>query len=209
MTSLASPSSGDETHPAAPPATQLAKLRPGRVWYWVALLVFLAGAAWAAVGLVTLNNKIDSFQRVALPGAGKVSLDHSGGYVIYYEGPGAADGNIPAFNVKVTPASAPAAVESLEAYSGGLTYNFGSREGRAVLTLGVAQPGTFVIEAPGAPAVSGGSSLAVGSSIGGGIVRIAVPATVAILGAISGAIAIFFVRRSRAKRARSPAPDVV
>jgi hypothetical protein len=100
----------------------------------------------------------------------------------------------------VTAASALAAVESLEAYSSGLSYSFGSREGRAVLTLGVAQPGWFVIEAPGAPAVSGGSSLAVGSSIGGGIVRIAVPATAAILGAISGAIAIF-VRRSRARRA--------
>jgi hypothetical protein len=59
------------------------------------LLVFLGGVAWVAVGLVTLNNKIDSFQRVALPGPGEVSLDHSGGYVIYYEGPGAADGNVP------------------------------------------------------------------------------------------------------------------
>jgi len=34
--------------------------------------------------------------RVAAPGSGEVSLDHSGGYVIYYEGPGAADGNVPA-----------------------------------------------------------------------------------------------------------------
>jgi hypothetical protein len=206
MASLASPSGGDEARPSAPPATPLAKLRPGRVWYWVALLVFLGGATWVAVGLVTLNNKIDSFQRVAIPGIGEVSLDHSGGYVIYYEGPGAADGNVPAFDVTVTAASALAAVESLETYSSGLSYSFGSREGRAVLTLGVAQPGWFVIEAPGAPAVSGGSSLAVGSSIGGGIVRIAVPATAAILGAISGAIAIFFARRSQAKRARSPAP---
>ena len=206
MASLASPSGGDEARPSAPPATPLAKLRPGRVWYWVALLVFLGGATWVAVGLVTLNNKIDSFQRVAIPGIGEVSLDHSGGYVIYYEGPGAADGNVPAFDVTVTAASALAAVESLEAYSSGLSYSFGSREGRAVLTLGVAQPGWFEIEAPGAPAVSGGSSLAVGPSIGGGIVRIAVPATAAILGAISGAIAIFFVRRSQAKRARSPAP---
>jgi hypothetical protein len=167
MASLASPSGGDEAGPSAPPATPLAKLRPGRVWYWVALLVFLGGATWVAVGLVTLNNKIDSFQRVAIPGIGEVSLDHSGGYVIYYEGPGAADGNVPAFDVTVTAASALAAVESLETYSSGLSYSFGSREGRAVLTLGVAQPGWFVIEAPGAPAVSGGSSLAVGSSIGG------------------------------------------
>jgi hypothetical protein len=209
MASLASSGGGDETHPAAPPATPLAKLRPGRVWYWVALLVFLAGAAWLVVGLFTLNNKIDSFQRVALPGTGMVSLDHSGGYVIYYEGPGAADGNIPAFDVTVTPGWAPAAVESLDTYSSGLTYSFGSREGRAVLTLTVAQPGRFLIGAPDAPAVSGGSSLAVGPSIAGGIMRIAVPATVAIIGAVGGAITIALVRRSRAKRARPQAPDAV
>jgi hypothetical protein len=203
MASLASPSGGDEAHPVAAPATTPAKLRPSRVWYLAALLVFLAGAAWAVVGVVTLNNKIDSFQRMAFPGTSEITLDHRGGYVIYYEGP---DGNVPAFDLTVTPVAAPAAVESLDTYSNGLTYSFGSREGSAVITLDVAQPGRFLFEATGAPAVPGGSSLAVGSSIAGSIVRIAVPATIAILAAIGGAIAIALVRRSRAKRARSPAP---
>ena len=63
-------------------------LRPGRVWYWVALLVFVAGVAWLVLGLVLFNGRIDSFQRVAAARTGEVSLDHSGGYVIYYEGPG-------------------------------------------------------------------------------------------------------------------------
>jgi hypothetical protein len=176
------------------------------VWYLAALLVFLAGAAWTVVGVVTLSNKIDSFQRVAFPGPGEITLDHRGGYVIYYEGPGAADGNVPAFDLTVTPVAAPAAVESLDTYSNGLTYSFGSREGSAVVTLDVAQPGRFLFEATGASAVAGGSSLAVGSSIAGGLLGIFVPATIAILAAIGGAIAIFFVRRSRAKRVQSPAP---
>jgi hypothetical protein len=176
------------------------------VWYWVALLVFLAGAAWVVLGLVMLNSQIDSFQRVALPGKGEVSLDHSGDYVIYYEGPGAAAGNVPAFEITVTPVSAPATVQSLEAYSGSVTYSFGSREGRAVLALEVARPGRFLIEAPGAPAVAGRNSLAVGSSVAGSIVRIAVVGAVAILAAVGGAIAIAIVRHSRAKRTRSPAP---
>jgi hypothetical protein len=175
------------------------------VWYWVALLIFGAGVAWLALGLVMLNNQIDSFQRVALPGTSEVSLDHSGGYVIYYEGAGAAEGNIPAFDLVVTPATAAAEVQSLDAYSGSLTYSFGSREGSAVLTLEVTQPGRYLIEAPDAPAVAGGSSLAVGPSIAGSIVRIAAPSAVAMLAAIGGAIAIAIVRHSRAKRARSPA----
>jgi len=72
------------------------KLRPSRAWYWVALVVFLAGVGWLGGRLYMLAQQVDSFQRVAAPGSGEVSLDHSGGYVIYYEGPGAADGNVPA-----------------------------------------------------------------------------------------------------------------
>ena len=196
---------GDEVQPAAAPVAPPVKLRPGRVWYLVALLVFVAGVAWVVLGLVQLNSRIDSFQRVALPGSGEVSLDHSGGYVIYYEGAGAADGNIPNFNVTVTPVAPPAAVQSLSAYSGNVTYTFGSQEGRAVLSLDIAQPGRFQIEADDAPVIAGGSSLAVGGSIAGGIVGILVPSLVAMLAAVAGAIVIAIVRRSRARRGQSPA----
>jgi hypothetical protein len=206
MASPAGPGGGDEAHPAAASEAPPARLRPGRVWYWVALLVFLAAMAWLGLSLVLLNGRIDSFQRVAVPGSGEVSLDHSGDYVIYYEGPGAAEGNVPPFDITVTPVSAPAAVQSLDPYTTSVSYSFGSREGRAVLTLEVAQPGTFVIEATDAPGVAGGSSLAVGSSIAGDIVRGVVPSAIATVAAISGAIVIAIVRHSRAKRARSLAP---
>ncbi len=144
-----------------------------------------------------LGERVDSFQRVALPGEGEVSLDHSGGYVIYYEGPGAEAGNVPAFTVNVTPRSASAAVPDLEVYESSLTYSFGSREGRAVLTLQVASHGTFLIEATGGPATSGGSSLAIGSSIAGRIVGIVLPATSLMVVAGGGAIAVAIVRRRR------------
>jgi hypothetical protein len=174
----------------------------------VALLVFVAGMAWLGLSLVLLNGRIDSFERVAVPGSGEVSLDHSGDYVIYYEGLGAAEGNVPDFNVTVNPAAAPAAVQSLDVYSGvGLSYTFGAREGQAVLTLEVAQPGRFLIEATtDAADVAGGRSLAVGSSIAGGIVSGALPGAIAMVAAIGGAIAIAAVRHTRAERARSLAP---
>jgi hypothetical protein len=194
---------GQEGHfpgpPGQPPAaaTPPAKLRPARAWYRVALVVFLAGVGWLGGGLYLLVERVDSFQRVALPGEGEVSLDHSGGYVIYYEGPGAEAGNIPDFTVNVTRRSTSAAVQALEPYESSLTYSFGSREGRAVLTLQVASPGTFLIEAPDAPATSGDSSLAIGSSIAGRIVGIAVPSAVLMVVAVGGAIAIAIVRRRR------------
>jgi hypothetical protein len=86
-----------------------------------------------------------------------------------------------------------------------LNYSFGAREGCAVLTLEVAQPGRFLIEATtDAPVVA--SSLAVGSSIAGGLVRAGLPSAIAMVAAISGAIVIAIVRHSRAKRAQSLAP---
>jgi hypothetical protein len=199
---------GQEGHfpgpPGQPPAaaTPPAKLRPARAWYWVALVVFLAGAGWLGAGLYLLVEQVDSFQRVALPGEGEVSLDHSGGHVIYYEGPGADAGSIPDFTVNVTPRSASAAVQSLESYESLLTYSFGSREGRAVLTLQVASPGTFLIEATDAPATSGDRSLAIGSSIAGRIVGIAVPSTVLMVVAVGGAIALAIVRHRRRRSLR-------
>jgi hypothetical protein len=92
------PGSGDAAD-AEPLAAPPARLRPGRVWYPVALAVIVAGVAWLLVGLAAFNRQIDSFQRVALPGDGEITLAHGGGYVIYYEGPGAAAGNAPALPV--------------------------------------------------------------------------------------------------------------
>src|SRR2546430_8890365 len=94
---------------AAPAAAPKAKIRPGRIWYLVALLVLLAGVAWLVVGLLSISSRVDSFPRVAIPAGGQITLDHSGDYVIYYEGPGAQSGQIPAFRVRVTPASPGAA----------------------------------------------------------------------------------------------------
>ena len=203
------PSDGEqEGHPPArppvPPAAPApVRLRPSRAWYWVALAVFLAGAGWLGGRVYMLAQQVDSFQRVAAPGSGEVSLDHSGGYVIYYEGPGAADGNVPAYDVNVTARSQSSAPMSLEAYSGSLTYSFGSREGRAVLTLEVAGPGTVLIEVADGGATPGDSSLAIGSSIAGDIVGIVVPALVLMLVGVGGAIAVAIIRHRRRRVLRA------
>jgi hypothetical protein len=169
----------------------------------VALAVFLAGAGWLGGRLYMLGQQVDSFQRVAAPGSGEVNLDHSGGYVLYYEGPGAADGNVPAYDVNVTARSQSSAPMSLEAYSGSLTYSFGSREGRAVLTLEVAGPGTVLIEVTNGGATEGDSSLAIGSSIAGDIVGIVVPAVVLMLVGVGGAIAVAIIRYRRRRVLRA------
>ena len=187
---------------AAPPA----KIRPGRIWYLVALLVFLGGAAWVVFGVMSVLSEVDSFPRVPIPAGGQVSLDHAGGYVIYYEGPGAQSGQIPAFRIRVTPASASAAVRSLAPYNGSLTYGIGSHQGSAALTLQVTRPGRFTVETPGQNSLPAGSDLAFGDSIAGGILGPIIIGVLLALAGLAGLIVIFIIRIVKTNRARSPAP---
>jgi len=178
------------------------KVRPGRIWYLAPLAAFLGGVAWLVFGLFSLSGQINSFPRVPLPAGGTVTLNHSGGYVVYYEGPGANSGQIPGFNVRIVPASASAQVGTLKSYSGSVTYTFGSRQGRAVLTFQVAHAGRFLVEPSGAPS---GSDLAFGSSIAGGIVGIVLGSIALILVGIAGAIVLFVIRIVKTRRARAAA----
>ena len=191
---------------AAPAAAPKAKIRPGRIWYLVALLVLLAGVAWLVVGLLSISSRVDSFPRVAIPAGGQITLDHSGGYVVYYEGPGAQSGQIPAFRVRVTPASAGAAVQSLGSYNSSVTYAFGSHQGRAVLSMRVGHPGRFRVETPGGGNVPVGSGLAFGDSIVGGVAGTALPSVLLILAGIVALVVIFIIRIVKTNRARSPVP---
>jgi hypothetical protein len=200
MATWASPAgSGDALNPeplAAPPA----RLRPGRIWYLVALAVIVAGPAWLLVGLAALNGQINSFQRVALPGNGEITLTHSGRYVIYYEGPGAAAGNAPALTVRLRPLSASAAVRGI-APAGSDSFSFGSHADTAVLNLQIAHPGRFLLQAS-APTAPAGSHIAVGSGVGGSLVRMIVPFIALIVVGVCGVVAVAFIRGSRGRRER-------
>jgi hypothetical protein len=200
MATRASPAgSGDALNPeplAAPPD----RLRPGRVWYVLALAVIVAGVAWPLAGLAVLTGQINSFQRVALPGNGEITLTHSGRYVIYYEGPGAAAGNTPALTVRLRPLSASAAVQSITP-SGSLSVSVGSHADTAVLNLNIAHPGRFLLQAR-APAAPAGGHVAVGSDVGGSLARIIVPAIALIVAGICGVVAVAVIRSSRGRRGR-------
>jgi hypothetical protein len=177
-------------------------LRPGRIWYLVALLVFVAGVAWLIIGLLSIGSQVNSFPRVPIPRGGQVSLSQSGGYVVYYEGPGAQSGNVPSVNVRVIPASAGASVRSLTPYTASVTYGYGSHQGRAVLSLQVAQPGRFTVVTSGG-SVPAGADLAFGHSIIGGIAGTVLLSVLLMLIGVAGGITVFVIRIVRKSRARS------
>lgn len=190
---------------AGPPGTSARKARPGRAWYMLALAVFLAGVVWLICGVLGVKGQVDGFQRVPLPQGGPVSLQHSGGYVLYYEAPGAASGQFPPFNVTIVPASPAARAQSLQPYTADVNYTFGSRQGRAVLTLQISHPGTFRVVTTGAPTVAGGSDLAFGTTIAGGIVSTVLISVLLIGLGIVGGIALFVVRLT-SRRAQMTVP---
>lgn len=123
--------------------------------------------------------------------------------MIYYEGPGASNGNAPPGNIRVTPLSASAAVQSIASHPSSTVYQIGHREGTAVANLQIARPGKFLVRVTSSAAPAG-SDLAVGSNIAGGIAATVLPGLLLILSGVGGAIAIAIVRHSRAKRARLP-----
>ena len=200
MATLGSPPGSGDVVDAEPLAAPPARLRPGRVWYLVALAVIVAGPAWLLVGLAALNGQIDSFQRVALPGNGEITLAHGGSYVIYYEGPGAAAGNAPALTVRLRPLSAAAAVQSITR-SDSSSFSFGSHADTAVLNLQIAHPGRFLLQAR-APAAPASSRLAVGSGVGGSLARVIIPFIALIVAGVCGVVAVAFIRGSRRSRER-------
>jgi hypothetical protein len=200
------PAPGSGGPDAGPLAAPRARIRPGRIWYLVALLALLGGVVWLVFGLLSISSHVNSFPRVAIPAGGQVTLDHSGGYVVYYEGPGAQSGQIPAFQVRVTPASASAAVRSLTSYNTSITYALGSHRGRAVLTMRVSHAGRFSVQTPGATSLPAGSDLAFGDSLVGGIAGTALLGGLLILAGIVGLVVIFIIRIVKTSLARSAAP---
>jgi hypothetical protein len=75
MATSTGPPTGGGAANVAPTFMPPAKIRPGRVWYWVALAVLLAGVAWAVVASVLLFGQVGSFPRVPDPGTGRHQPD--------------------------------------------------------------------------------------------------------------------------------------
>lgn len=187
--------------PAAPVTRPVR--RPGRLWYWLALLALCAGIAWPLLGVRTTDMKVRALQRVPLPAGGRVVLPHAGSYVINYEAHGASEGTVPPFRVQARPLT-PGLTVTLLGNSSGTFYSFGTAEGIAVLNLKVSRAGAVFLAGRGAPAVPGGSELAVGPPLPGFMLAVMPGIGLMFLG-IGGIIAVATLRsRGALMRVRYP-----
>lgn len=141
-----------------------------RAGYWIGGGLVAAGVVgavlWFVLSFMNLDNEIDGFQRVPLPGDRTVQLD-ARKYVIYYEGPN-ADESVPQFEIAVTDSATerPLAIDS---YGGSLTYSFGD-EGTAQATVTPTRTGAYAVRTSGGDGTSG-AQVAFGRSIAGSILR--------------------------------------
>jgi hypothetical protein len=142
---------------------------PSRVWYWVAGVAVAASVVWLAAGIFfgirSLSRQVEGFQRVPIPGQAEVRFEEPRGYTVYFEGLGAADGQvaIPSLSVSLAPVGGGAEVP-VYPYGGSATYSVGGRSGRAVGTFRIDAPGRFLIRTQGNPE-GGQAEVAVGPSI--------------------------------------------
>jgi hypothetical protein len=76
--------------PTLPPIPSLrARTRPSTAGYWVAAVVAVLGITaaflWGAVGISNTRDRVDGFDRLAVPGATTVSVTDPGTLVAYHE----------------------------------------------------------------------------------------------------------------------------
>jgi hypothetical protein len=133
-----------------PPSTQRSDSVPGRKWYAVAVLAFLAGMTVFAVFLFArLSNLGDDFVRVTTPGQADLSLN-PGTYTIFHEQGGMTDetgaglitaGDVSGLRISVQNPGTGTAVPLVA--SGGKRYTLDGRSGQSLFTFTLTEPGTY------------------------------------------------------------------
>jgi hypothetical protein len=185
---------------AAPAATP-----PGRIWYLVALVIFLAGMAAMAAFLVTRLMSMDSgLTRFVVPGEQTLTLE-AGNYTIFHEPQGVIDdkiyagGSIEGLSVTITGPDG-ATIQLAPASSG--RYSFGGHTGFAVFDFTAAAAGQYLVAANYPDHTSGPSTvLAVGAGFLSGLLTTIFGALgIAFGGAI---IATIIAVRTLVKRRRA------
>jgi hypothetical protein len=182
-------------------------IRPSRHWYWLvaglgAVMVLLIGLA--VVRLISLNQQINSFQRVQVPGRGTLTFTSPGQYLVYFEGPefGVASpsstGSVPVL-LQSQATGRPVRISALQKQLD--FYNVGARRGTAEGSFTIGAPGRYTLRA-GPPTGSAVQDIAVGRAIVGSLIAAVVETIIGVLALIAGVVVavVIAARRGRYRR---------
>lgn len=190
---------------------------PGRKWYAIAALIFLAGMGIFGVFLFTqIRGLTQGLQQVVVPGEAELVLEEPGSYTIFHEHQSVVDGRyysspdeISGLEVRVVSITTGEPI-ALRAPGASTSYSLGGRSGVSIFSFDVAEPGRYRLAAR-FPEGSGEGQLvlAVGQGFGRKLfVTIVVAIAIAFLSfAIALTIGIVtFVKRRKAARPLGPGP---
>jgi hypothetical protein len=193
---------------------------PGRIWYVIALVVFVAGVAAAGVFVyLRLNNLAKELVQVIVPGEADLTFSQPGTYTIYFEPESVVNGqvyrtagDIAGLVVRLT--SSDGDPISLTAPSFSSNYSIAGRSGEAVLTGTIEEPGQYHLTAAYADARNEPQAVL---AIGLGVPTKLITAIFITLGigicsflvAVLVAIVTFVKRRRAIRRASAAQPSSV
>jgi len=166
-------------------------------WTLAILLVAAVAALPVIIAVVHTNSSVDALARVRLPEGGLITLPHAGGNVIYYEDDRSGSstaGDVPAFDLTITPVSAGAAVAGLAARSNS-SYSFGGHHGVEVFTVQVTHPGQFRISVTGPAGPLSSADLAIGPGVPIGLFILGIVATILVAICGIGILVVLIFRK--------------
>jgi hypothetical protein len=145
------------TAPAPAPAVAApAKIKPGRIWYWIGALLIAAGVVGAIsliiAGIVGMSRTVDDFARFEAPVQGQtLDFAKSGTYTIYYEHESEIDGveisspeDIPGdLDIQVTTEDGTPVPVSGAGTS--VSFSVSGKAGEAVNKVTIPAPGTYIM----------------------------------------------------------------
>jgi hypothetical protein len=180
--------------------------RPSRLWFPIAGVLFagmLACIFGAVSGFVAVSHRVDAFPRVPVPGQSRVTLQ-SGGYLVYFEGPGS---DRPA-RLLLRDAVTGQAVAIRDESGATERYTIGRHSGRSVARFTITRPGRYLLAASpdGGP---GPADVAVGQGLGDGLVAGVLLIIGGVFCFVGGLLIVIFTVIRRRRKGRVVIADPV
>lgn len=185
---------------------------PGRKWYVVAGIVFVASLTAFAVFLFDRIGEIgESFERFVVPGGAEIEAVEPGRYTIFHESTSTVGGMLyrvgDVSGLVIEVVSPEGSRLEVRSPVGSTTYEFGGREGAAIAAFEVERPGTYRISADYADGAGPETVLAVSRGFGARLFTTVFGAIGLSLGgtllAVGIAVATFVMRYRARRRGRS------
>ncbi len=176
---------------------------PSTAWYWLAVLVMLAGiatgVAWGVTSTIDVHRQAVALPRTSLPGAVRVPLQAGADSLVYFEG----DGRPSLESLDLTVTAPDGGAVAVHPYDLVMMYEIGGWAGTPVASFSAPKSGTYTVAAGG----RSDGHVAVGSNFVRSQALDIVGALLLIAVALAAGLVIIVVVAVQRSRRPAPAPS--